>query len=62
MPHVEMSSWIWAFVFAVIAALWGWSLVGRSGEDPNTIGGRVLYVVAIACALIGVAMFWLDHS
>lgn len=57
----DMPTYYWAFLFAAIAALAGWLLVGRVSDDPGSLPGWLLYAVALGCVVIGFALIWLDH-
>jgi len=54
-------TWVWPFIFAVIAAIAGRLLAGRVRDDTGSMPGWILYAVAIGCAVVGLATFWLDH-
>jgi len=54
-------TWIWLFIFALIAAVAGRMLAGRVGDDPGSMPGRILYAVAAACVVAGLATLWLNH-
>lgn len=55
-------TYLWAFLFAVIAALAGRLLVGKVRDDPGSFPGWILYAVAIGCVLIGFGLMWLEHA
>lgn len=55
----DLPSYVWAFIFAAIAALSGRLLVGRVRDDPGSFPGWILYAVAIGCVVIGFALMWL---
>ena len=57
-----LPTYAWPFIFAVIAALAARLLVGRVGDDPGSFPGWILYAVAAACVVIGLAMLWLAHA
>jgi fluoride ion exporter CrcB/FEX len=58
----DLPSYVWAFIFAAIAALTGRLLVGRVGDDPGSFPGWILYAVAIGCVIIGFALMWLNSQ
>ena len=58
----NLPTYFWPFLFAAIAALAGWHLSGRPGDDPGSFPGWILYAVALGCVVIGVAAIWLTHN
>ena len=58
----DLPSYVWAFIFATIAALSGRLLVGRVRDDPGSFPGWILYAVAIGCVIIGFALMWLNSQ
>jgi len=58
----DLPPYVWAFLFAAIAALAGRLLVGRVRDDPGSFPGWILYAVAIGCVIIGFALMWLNHA
>lgn len=57
----SVPTYIYPFIFAVIAALAGLLLSGRVRDDPGSFPGWILYAIALGCVVIGVATWWLDH-
>lgn len=57
----DLPTYVWAFLFAAIAALAGRLLVGRVRDDPGSFPGWILYAVAIGCVVIGFALMWLGN-
>jgi hypothetical protein len=50
------------FLLAVIAAVCA-ALLARSRRDqPAGFASVILYAIAIGCAIIGVATWWLQHA
>jgi hypothetical protein len=58
----DMPTYVWPFIFAVIAAVTGRVLVGRVRDDPGSFPGWILYAVAVGCVVIGLATWWLSHN
>lgn len=57
-----LPTYAWFFIFAVIAAAAARVLVGRVRDDAASFPGWILYAVAIACVVLGIAMFWLGRA
>jgi lipopolysaccharide biosynthesis regulator YciM len=57
-----LPTFIYPFIFAVIAAATGWFMASRSGESQNTVASRVLYAVAAGCVFLGLVFLWLDRT
>jgi hypothetical protein len=58
---LDLPTYIWPFLFAVVAAATGKILVGRARDDAGSFPAWILYAVAIGCVVIGFATLWLDH-
>jgi len=58
MPDVP--TYAYAFALAVVAAVAGRMLGGRARDDPGSMPQWILYAVAAGCAVVGVAIVWLD--
>lgn len=58
----DLPTYVWPFLFAVIAAVAGRMLSGRVGDDPGSFPGWILYAVAIGCVVIGLAVMWLSNN
>ncbi len=56
-----LPTYAWPFLFATAAALAGWLLAGRVGDDPGSMPGWILYAVALGCVVIGIAAMVLDR-
>lgn len=56
----EIPTYVWPFIFAVIAFAAGKLLTGRVRDDPGSFPGWILYAVGIGCVVIGLAVMWLD--
>lgn len=59
---LDLPTYAWPFIFAVIAALAGKLMTGRVKDDAGSFPGWILYAVAIGCLVIGFATMWLDHN
>lgn len=59
---MSIPSYVWPFVLAVVAVVVGRMLAGDVRHDPRTLPGWILYAIAGACVLIGLATWWLDHA
>jgi len=57
----DLPTYAWPFIFAAIAAGAGRLLVGRVRDDAASFPGWILYAVAIACLIIGLATIWLSR-
>ena len=57
---LELPTYAYPFLFAVVAFLGARFLVGRVRDDSASLPGLILYAVAIACVLIGLATVWMD--
>lgn len=57
----NVPTYVWPFVFAVIAAVAGKLMVGRVRDDAASFPGWILYAVAIGCVIIGFATMWLSE-
>jgi hypothetical protein len=58
----DLPPYVWAFIFAAIAAGAGRLLVGRVRDDPGSFPGWILYAVAAGCVVIGIALYVLGHN
>ena len=58
----DLPPYVFAFFFAVVAAVAARVLVGRVRDDPGSFPGWILYAVAIGCAVIGVALIFLESQ
>jgi hypothetical protein len=56
----EIPTYAYAFAFAVIAAVAG-RLLGGRGDEPGSLPGWILYAVAAGCAVIGLALVFMDQ-
>lgn len=55
-------TYIWPFIFAVIAALFGFMFAHRHVRgEPSTLVSRILYAVAAGCVIIGFATWGLSN-
>ncbi|HYE41633.1 MAG TPA: hypothetical protein VEB23_16975 [Ramlibacter sp.] len=57
----DLPTYVYPFIFAVIAALAARLLVGKVGDDAGSFPGWILYAVAIGCVIIGFALMWLGQ-
>ena len=58
----SVPTYIYPFVFAVVAALAGLLLGGRVRDDAGSFPRLILYAIAVACVVIGFAALWLGHQ
>ncbi|MGV3494765.1 MAG: hypothetical protein ACO1OY_12920 [Ramlibacter sp.] len=56
----DLPPYVFAFFFAIVAAVAARVLVGRVRDDPGSFPGWILYAVAIGCVVIGVLLMWLE--
>lgn len=56
----DLPPYVFAFFFAVVAAVAARVLVGRVRDDAGSFPGWILYAVGIGCVVIGLAVMWLD--
>ena len=56
----DLPTYVWPFVFAVIAALAGRFWARPTGDDAGSLPGWILYAVALGCVVVGFAAMWLD--
>lgn len=60
---LDLPTYAYPFILAVIAAIAGRLLVGhRVKDDASSLPGWILYAVAIGCVIIGIASIWLDNK
>jgi hypothetical protein len=59
---LDLPTYAYPFILAVIAAVAGMVLVGRPGDNPGSFPGWILYAVALGCVVIGVATWWLGNQ
>lgn len=60
---LDLPTYVYPFILAVIAAVSGRLLVGRRvKDDAGSLPGWILYAVAIGCVIIGIASIWLDNK
>ena len=59
---LDLPTYVYPFILAVIAAVAGMVLVGRPGNNPGSFPGWILYAVALGCVVIGVATWWLSNQ
>lgn len=62
MQILDLPSYVWPFILAVVAAVAGKLLTGRVRDDPGSFPGWILYAVAIGCVIIGIATWWLSQQ
>ena len=62
MAILDLPTYVWPFILAVIAAFSGRVLVGRVRDDPGSFPGWILYAVAVGCVIIGLATWWLSNN
>lgn len=57
-----MPTYVYPFIFAVIAAGVGWYVSdGGARDDAGSLPAWILYAVALGCVIIGFAAIWLSH-
>lgn len=59
---MDLPTYVYPFIFAVIAAVAARLLVGKVGDDPGSFPGWILYAVAAGCVVIGFALMWLGQA
>ena len=57
---LDLPTYVWPFIFAVIAVIAARVLVGRVGDDAGSFPGWILYAVALGCVIIGFATMWMS--
>jgi hypothetical protein len=57
---LQLPTYVYPFLFAVIAFLAARFLVGRVHDDASSLPGWILYAVAAACVIIGLVTLWMD--
>ncbi len=62
MNPLDLPTYVWPFILAVVAAVTGKVVTGRVRDDPGSFPGWILYAVAIGCVIIGLATWWLEHQ
>lgn len=58
----DFPTYVYPFLFAIIAAVAGKLMVGRVRDDAGSFPGWILYAVAIGCVVIGFALMWLNRN
>ena len=58
----DLPPYVFAFFFAVVAAVAAPVLVGRVRDDPGSFPGWILYAVAIGCVIISIALYFLGQA
>ena len=60
---LDLPTYVYPLILAVIAAVSGRLLVGhRVKDDAGSLPGWILYAVAIGCVIISIATFWLSNK
>ncbi len=59
---LDLPTYAWPFIFAIVAAVAGRLLGGRLKDDPDSMPTRLLYYVAAACSAVGLATLWLTYN
>jgi hypothetical protein len=57
---LDLPTYAYPFILAVIAAVAGRWLGGPVGDDAGSFPGWILYAVAAGCVVIGFATMWLS--
>lgn len=58
----DFPTYVYPFLFAILAAVAGKVMVGRVRDDAGSFPGWILYAVAIGCVVIGFALMWLSRN
>jgi hypothetical protein len=59
---LDLPTYVYPFILAVIAAVAGRMLVGPVRDDAGSLPGWILYAVAAGCVVVGLATLWLSHN
>jgi hypothetical protein len=59
---LDLPTYVYPFILAVIAAVAARVLAGRVKDDPGSLPGWILYAVAVGCVVIGIATWWLSNT
>jgi TRAP-type mannitol/chloroaromatic compound transport system permease small subunit len=57
----SIPTYVWPFIFAVVAAIAGRLAAGRPDDDPGSLPAWILYAVAVGCVVIGFVLMWLSQ-
>lgn len=59
---LDLPTYAWPFILAVIAAVAGVVLGGSPREEPGSLPRVMLWAVAAGCVVVGLATWWLGRA